>query len=119
MDKKVKAWLITLTVILALLLVAILSFKGVLFSPTDIQPVTYQGVLGMLNKCEILELSGLSGTCSQACKDNFNPDKTCAISGFWQIDEGQTEWRLHHQFSCNTPKGFDNSSNVFCTCCSP
>ena len=137
MDKKVKAWLIVLTVIVAILLVAIIVMgsgeplfspiqKGIVSSSGDTKETTqdfnpeniYLGVLGMLNRCEILELQGLSGTCSQACRDNFNPDKICIIGGFLQIDEGQFEWRLHHQFECNQIKSFGNHTNVFCTCCS-
>ena len=111
--------------LLVIIIIVLLTNKSPQQSP--INSVSYQGVLELLETCEILELDGLSGTCAQACIDNYRPSKTCAIGGFEQIDvsgsggyaPNQYEWRMHHLFSCGDHKLFESDAiNVFCICCS-
>ena len=89
------------------------------------EEVTYQGVLDMLNKCTILEIDMLAGTCSQACT---NISKTCVGGGFLQRNmndmgndpDYDTLWRMDHPFSCNEQKYFGAGGlNTYCICCSP
>ena len=85
--------------------------------------VTYQGVLNMLNSCEIIKSSGPSSTynCDTICGDRG----TCVTALFsdWQYDfHGTGDGVIYsEQVKCDKDIGINppDMEALYCTCCSP
>jgi len=77
--------------------------------------VTYEGVLEMLGNCEYVEITKpISTSCNKICLER---GKTCAIGGFYMIDEGDFEWRMRNTYNCNF-NVIALDGIIVCTCCS-
>lgn len=74
-------------------------------------PVTYQGVLNMLNKCRLTVTFDSGATCNMECSDQHLG--TCT-EAYAVNSVGHTTLR----YECGWKLGLGNSSSLTCNCCS-